>query len=63
MSLLLLADSNVEPIWLNVRNNRELLRTAIVVAVKRVDQMQPGFQAIVPSVCLKFSCVLAVIHY
>ena len=52
MSLLLLADSNVERIWLNVRNNRELLRTAIVVAVKRVDQMQPGFQAIVPSVCL-----------
>ena len=63
MSLLLLADSNVERIWLNVRNNRELLRTAIVVAVKRVDQMQPGFQAIVPSVCLKFSFVLAVINY
>ena len=52
MSLLLLADSNVERVWLSVRNNRERLRDAIFVAVKRYDQMQSGFQAILPSVSI-----------
>ena len=50
MSLLLLGDSNVERVWLNVRNNRELLRGAVFDAVKRFDQIQPGFQAIHPNV-------------
>ena len=54
MSLLLLADSNVERVWLSVRNNRERLRDAIFVAVKRYDQMQSGFQAILPSVSIFF---------
>ena len=39
MSLLLLGDSNVERVWLNVRNNRELLRGAVFVAVKRFDRI------------------------
>ena len=53
MSLLLLADSNAEKIWLNVRDNREMLRTAIFVPVKRLDQLQMGFQAMLPSVSLQ----------
>ena len=52
--MLLLADSNVERVWLSVRNNRERLRDAIFVAVKRYDQMQSGFQAILPSVSIFF---------
>ena len=52
MALLLLADSNSERIWLSVKNNRELLRSAIFVPVKRFDQMQAGFQAILPSVSI-----------
>ena len=50
MALMLLGDSNVERVWLNVRNNRELLRSAVVFSVKRFDQVQSGFQALVPSV-------------
>lgn len=50
MALMLLGDSNVERVWLNVRNNRELLRNAVVFSVKRFDQVQSGFQALVPSV-------------
>ena len=50
MSLLLLGDSNVERVWLNVRNNRELLRGAVFVAVKQFDQIHVGFQALHPSV-------------
>ena len=50
MALMLLGDSNVERVWLNVRNNRELLRNAVVFSVKRLDQIQSGFQALIPSV-------------
>jgi len=53
MSLLLLGDSNVERVWLNVRNNRDLLRGALFVAVKRFDQLLAGFQALHPSVSIK----------
>ena len=53
MSLLLLGDSNVERVWLNVRNNRDLLRGAMFVAVKRFDQLHTGFQALHPSVSNK----------
>ena len=52
MSLLVLGDSNVERSWLGVRNNRELLRTALFVPVKRVEQIQVGFQAVTASVIL-----------
>ena len=63
MALLLLADSNAERIWLSVRNNRELLRTAIFVPVKRYDQMQAGFQAILPSVSiLVFLCYVVTVN-
>ena len=59
MSLLLLGDSNVERIWLQVQNNHEMLRTAIFVPVKRFDQMQAGFQAMLPSVSiLVFLCYI-----
>ena len=53
MSLLLLGDSNVERIWLQVRNNREMLRTATFVAVKRLDQLTSGYQALNSSVMLE----------
>ena len=53
MSLLLLGDSNVERIWLQVRNNREMLRTATLVAVKRLDQLTSGYQALNSSVILE----------
>ena len=55
MALMLLGDSNVERVWLNVRNNRELLRNAVVFSVKRLDQIQSGFQALVPSVSVNSS--------
>ena len=50
MSLLLIGDSNVERIWLHVKENREHLRTALFVPVKRIDQLSTGFQAITASV-------------
>ena len=50
MSLLMLGDSNVERSWLNVRNNRDLLRGATFVPVKRYDQIVAGFSAVLPSV-------------
>ena len=50
MTLLLLGDSNVERSWLNVRNNRELLRGAVFVPVKRFDQIVTGFNSLIPSV-------------
>ena len=53
MALMLLGDWNVERVWLNVRNNRELLRNAVVFSVKRFDQIQSGFQALIPSVSVK----------
>ena len=52
MSLLLIGDSNVERIWLHVKENREHLRSATFVPVKRVDQLPTGFQAITASVSL-----------
>ena len=42
MTLLLLGDSNVERPWLNVRNNRDLLRTAVFVAVNFVVAVIPN---------------------
>ena len=54
MSLLLIGDSNVERIWMHVKENREHLRSAVFVPVKRMDQMSTGFQAITASVS-KFS--------
>ena len=50
MSLLLIGDSNVERIWMHVRENREHLRSAVFVPVKRMDQLSTGFQAITASV-------------
>jgi len=52
MSLLLIGDSNVERIWMHVRENREHLRSAIFVPVKRMDQLPAGFQAITASVSI-----------
>ena len=52
MSLLVLGESNVERAWLSVRNNRELLRSAVFVPVKRIDQLQAGFQAMTSNVRL-----------
>ena len=52
MSLLLIGDSNVERIWLHVKENREHLRSATFVPVKRVNQLPTGFQAITASVSL-----------
>ena len=50
MSLLVLGDSNVERAWLSVRNNRELLRSAVFVPIKRIDQLAAGFQAMTSAV-------------
>ena len=50
MALLLLADSQLERVWPNVRNNREAYRTAIFNPVKNYDQMLTGFQGIQSSV-------------
>ena len=50
MAMLVLGDSNVERVWLNVRNNRELLRSAVFTAVKRFDQLQSGYQSMLPTV-------------
>ena len=52
MSLLLIGDSNVERIWMHVRENREHLRSAVFVPVKRIDQLSTGFQAITASVSI-----------
>ena len=52
MSLLLIGDSNVERIWMHVRENREHLRSATFVPVKRIDQLATGFQALTASVGL-----------
>ena len=50
MSLLILADSQVERVWRNVRQNRELLRTATYVPVKRISQLQDGVRAMTAQV-------------
>ena len=52
----MLGDSNVERSWLNVRNNRDLLRGATFIPVKRYEQIVAGFSSLQPSVrviCLK----------
>ena len=54
MALLLLADSQLERVWPNVRNNREAYRTAIFTPVKNFDQMLKGFMNIQSTVSLKF---------
>ena len=61
MSLLVLGDSNVELAWLHARNNREMLRTAIFVPVKQIDQLQPSYQSITPSVSITiiFRCYVS----
>ena len=51
MSLLILADSQVERVWGNVRQNRELLQTASYVPVKRISQLQYGIRAMTAHVC------------
>ena len=50
MALLLLADSQLERVWPNVKNNREAYRTGIFIPVKNHDQMLIGFQGIQSSV-------------
>ena len=58
MSLLILADSQIERIWRNVRQNRELLRTAELIPVKRFNQLHEGFKVMKATVSrlIKFSC-------
>ena len=51
MSLLILADSQVERVWRNVCQNRELLRTATYVPVKRIGQLHDGARAMTAQVC------------
>ena len=58
MSLLLLADSQIERVWLNVRNNREAYRSAIFVPVKNFDQLLNGFNSIQSTVSLIFALVM-----
>ena len=59
MSLLILADSQVERVWRNVRNNRELLRTATYVPVKRIGQLHDG----VKSMTAQVRFYIYVMHY
>ena len=54
MALLLLADSQLERVWPNVKNNREAYRTGIFIPVKNFDQMLSGFQGITATVSFKF---------
>ena len=50
MSLVILADSQVERVWRNVRMNRELLRTATYVPVKRLAQLHEGVKVMTAQV-------------
>ena len=50
MSLLIIADSQVERVWRNVRQNREMLRTATYIPVKRIGQLQDGVRAMTAQV-------------
>ena len=50
MSLLILADSQVERVWRNVRNNWELLQTATYVPVKRLGQLHDGVRSMTAQV-------------
>ena len=52
MSLLILADSQIERVWRSVRQDREILKTAEFVPVKRFNQMHDGFKAMKATVRL-----------
>ena len=52
MSLLVLADSQIERVWRSVRQDREILKTAEFVPVKRFNQMHDGFKAMKATVRL-----------
>ena len=56
MSLLIIADSQVERVWRNVRQNREMLRTATYIPVKRIGQLQDGVRAMTAQVIISCSC-------
>ena len=51
-SLLILGDSQIERVWNNVRNNRDILKAAQYFPVKQRQTMMAGFQAIRPTVNL-----------
>ena len=53
MSLVILADSQVERVWRNVRLNRELLRTAMYAPVKRLSQLHEGVKVLTSQVIVK----------
>ena len=53
MSLVILADSQVERVWRNVRLNRELLRTATYAPVKRLSQLHEGVKVLTAQVIVK----------
>ena len=52
MSLLILADSQIERVWRSVRQDRDILKTAEFVPVKRFNQMHDGFKAMKATVRL-----------
>ena len=57
MSLLIIADSQVERVWRNVRQNREMLRTATYIPVKRISQLPDGVKAMTAQVISYILCV------
>ena len=48
--VLILADSQVERVWNNVRGNREILRQASYIPVKNRAAVMTSFQAMKPTV-------------
>ena len=50
MALMLIADSQVQRIWNQVRANRELLRTSTYVLVKNIDHVEAAYRSIKPTV-------------
>ena len=52
MALMLIADSQVQRIWNQVRANRELLRTSTYVLVKNIEHVSAAYQSIKPSVSM-----------
>ena len=61
MSLLVLGDSQIDRIWRNVRQNRELLRTATYAPVKNFAQLGDGFKTLTASVMIVIMIQLVVI--
>ena len=57
MVLLLMADSQFERVWANIRNNREGYRTRIFIPVKNLGQLVNGVQGMTASVSLILSGV------